>query len=152
MRFFISVTALLCFCACTAQNMDRAISADGQERLYAVPSDRAFEATLHALKAADYLIIGSDKSTGFISAKSPTTSQSRYSPLSGFGQAFHTLSITSHIKSTGKSSHIKIRFLSINQDSGLHGTARHYVPVHDKRLYEDIFGKIELELPNKPVL
>lgn len=152
MRFFIGVIILLCFCACTAQDMGRSAPIDGQERVYAVPADMVFEATLQALKAADYLIIHSDKSTGFISAKSPTTTQSQYSPLSGFKQAFHTLSITSHIKSTGDSSHIEIRFLSINQDSGLYGTARHYAPVQNDRLYDDIFGKIEVKLPNKPVL
>lgn len=150
MRPFVSIVIIFYLTACATQHPP---AMEGRERLYAVSLNMAFNTTLQAFQAAGYQIIHSDIATGFISAKSPTRSQSRYTPVSGFGQEFHTLAVTSHIKQAGKNtSRIEIRFLSINQDSSLYGTARHYAPVQNDSLYEDIFGKIELKLPNKPVL
>lgn len=147
MRTVIVILTFFFLTACATQNVPQAALPEGEERFYDVSPDMAFGAALQALQAANYQIIYSDPVTGFISAKSPTRGQSRYTPVSGFGQAYQTLAVTSHIKSAGNhTSKIEIRLLSINQDSSLYGTARHFEPVHNSRLYEDIFEKISLEL------
>ena len=105
----------------------------------------SYASVLSVLQDAGYIVESADGNAGLITAKSPTTSGTKYSLMWGFGKERKSTRVTAFIEPIGTQySKIRLNFLEVEVDSNIYGmNSQKDTPIEDPAVYNSIFDKIE---------
>jgi len=148
MKKIFVLMACLGLAACTSSTNNRPILSglelqQLQTREFEAQYDVTFKSVMSVLQDAGYILENADLNTGFITGKSPTSSNTSYNLWWGFTKQIQTTKVSSTVEALGPDfTKVRLNFVAINNTSQGLGNSRADTPIEDAKIYENVFEKI----------